>query len=63
MNSFGMIVVCEIKAVMIKHLQDGAMEEENDELNEIQQDITVFLLNADDVGQRKRSLRIYPTIR
>lgn len=48
---------------MMKHLQDGAMEEENDELNEIQQDVTVFLLNANDVGQCKRSLCIYPTIR
>lgn len=45
------------------HLQDGAMEEQSDELDEIQQDVSIFLLNPNNVGQCKRSLRIYPTIR
>lgn len=36
---------------MIFHLENRPMEEQSKQLNEVKQDIAIFLLHPDDVGQ------------
>ena len=45
------------------HLEDGAREEKSEQLDEVKQNVAIFLFHSHDVGQGERTLCVNPTIR